>query len=83
MEYKKVLKQLGQKLKEKRKEANLTQEQLAEIVGIHPTYVGKLEGGKNNPSVKMVYKITRALKIKLCDIFDLWKIFANVAQSTS
>ena len=73
MEYKKVLKQLGQRLKEKRKEANLTQEQLAEIVGIHPTYVGKLEGGKNNPSVKMVYKITRALKIKFCDIFDFDK----------
>ena len=73
MEYKKILKQLGQRLKEKRKEANLTQEQLAEIVGIHPTYVGKLEGGKNNPSVKMVYKITRALKIKFCDIFDFDK----------
>lgn len=49
---------------------NLTQEELAEIVGIHPTYVGKLEMGKNNPSVKMLFKISRDLKITLADIFD-------------
>ena len=55
---------------------NLTQEELAEIVGIHPTYVGKLdklEMGKNNPSVKMLFKISRALKITLADIFDFDK----------
>ena len=69
----KILCNLGENIKKYRLKANLTQEQLAEIVGIHPTYVGKLEGGKNNPSVKMVYKITRALKIKFCDIFDFDK----------
>lgn len=69
----KILSMLGENLKKYRIDANLTQEQLAEIVGIHPTYVGKLEGGKNNPSVKMLYKITRALNIKFCDIFDFDK----------
>lgn len=68
-----ILLKLGENLKKYRIDADLTQEQLAEIVGIHPTYVGKLEGGKNNPSVKMLYKITRALNIKFCDIFDFDK----------
>ena len=69
----KILKRLGENLKKYRKGAQLTQEQLAELVGIHPTYVGKLETGKNNPSVKMLYKLSRALKIKLSDIFDFDK----------
>lgn len=69
----KILQRLGNNLKKYRLNANLTQEQLAEIVGIHATYVGKLESGKNNPSVKMLYKITRALKITFCDIFDFDK----------
>lgn len=69
----KILERLGKNLKKYRIEANLTQEQLAEIVGIHPTYVGKLEAGKNNPSVKMLFKISRALRIKLINIFDFDK----------
>lgn len=69
----KILQRLGENLRKYRLESNLTQEQLAELVGIHPTYVGKLESGKNNPSVKMLYKITRAMKINLCDIFDFEK----------
>ena len=64
---------LGLNLKKYRLEKGLTQENLAEKVGIHPTYVGKLEGGKNNPSTKMLYKITRALGIKLSDLFDFDK----------
>ena len=67
----KVLKRLGKKLKFARKEAKLTQEDLAEKVGIHPTYVGKLESGKNNPSFLMLYKISRALKVKLIKLTDV------------
>lgn len=66
----KILQNLGERIKAKRIEANLTQEILAEKVGIHPTYVGKLESGKNNPSVMLMYKISRALKISLKDLFD-------------
>ena len=69
----KILENLGRNLKKYRKECNLTQEQLAEKVGIHPTYVGKLEAGKNNPSVKILFKISRALKIKLSKVFDFDK----------
>ncbi len=69
----KVLERLGKNLKRYRLQKDLTQEELAEIVGIHPTYVGKLESGKNNPSVIMLFKISRALKISLCDLFDFDK----------
>ncbi len=67
----KILIRLGKKLKETRKDAGYTQEKLAEKLGIHPTYVGKLEAGKNNPSFLLLYRISKALKIKLRDLFDI------------
>lgn len=69
----KVLEKLGLNIKKYRLAQCFTQETLAEKIGIHPTYVGKLEGGKNNPSVKMLFKITRALGITLSDLFDFDK----------
>ena len=69
----KILNKLGNKLKYIRKEKGFTQEQLAEKVNIHPTYVGKIEGGKNNISVMLLYKISRALGVNLSEIFDFDK----------
>lgn len=69
----KILEKLGLNIKKYRLEADLTQERLAEKVGIHPTYVGKLESGKSNPSTKMLFKISRALGIKLPALFDFDK----------
>lgn len=65
----KVLANLGKQLKSIRKEKGLTQEDLADKVGIHPTYVGKLELGKCNPSTKMLFRISRGLGVKLYDLF--------------
>lgn len=69
----KILENLGKNLKKYRLNCNMTQEQLAEKIRINPTYVGKLEAGKNNPSVKMLFKISRAMNVKLSDIFDFDK----------
>ncbi len=66
----KVLENLGKNIKRYRVEQNLTQEKLAEKTGVHQTYIGKLEIGKINASTKLLYKISRALKIKLSDVFD-------------
>ncbi|HCB10872.1 MAG TPA: XRE family transcriptional regulator [Cyanobacteria bacterium UBA11991] len=66
----KVLNKLGFSIKTIRKDKKLTQEQLAEKVGIHPTYVGKIESGKINVPTLMLYKISRALNVKLSDIFS-------------
>ena len=46
---------------------------LAEKVDIHPTYVGKLESGKNNVSIKLLFKIARALNTRLSKIFEFDK----------
>lgn len=69
----KILKNLGISLKHLREQKGYTQEELAEKVGIHPTYVGKLEAGKNNTNVIKLFKISRALGVKLTDIFEFDK----------
>ncbi len=65
-----ILKTLGQKVKYFRKKAHFTQEVLAEKVNVHPTYIGKIELGKNNPSYLLLYKIIQALNIDFKTFFN-------------
>ena len=66
----KILERLDKQLRFIRKEQDLTQEQLAEKIGVHPTYIGKIESGKSNPSTIMMFKLSRALGVKLSKIFE-------------
>lgn len=69
----KILQRFGERLKELREQNGLTQEKIAEKVNIHPTYVGKLESGKCNPSLMLVYKFTKILKVNLYTFFEFEK----------
>ena len=46
-----------------RKEAGLTQEQLAERCGLSQQYLSKLESGRRNPTVVTLYEIATALGV--------------------
>jgi transcriptional regulator with XRE-family HTH domain len=41
----------------------LSQERLAELSGLHRTYIGQLERGKKSPTVKTIFDIGKALGI--------------------
>lgn len=53
------------KVREKRK---LTQEQLSLLCDLNRTYLSRIEKGQANPSVKILNKICRVLKIKICNL---------------
>ncbi len=55
-----------------RKKLNITQEELAELVGVTRQTILVLEQGKYNPSLLLAHKITNALKQK--KIEDVFKI---------
>ncbi len=59
---------IGERLKATRLDLNLSQEQLAGMVGLHRTYIGCIERGEKNISVYTAKKITDALGIKLVDL---------------
>lgn len=46
-----------------RKEAGLTQEQLAERSGFSQQYLSKLESGRRNPTVVTLYELATALGV--------------------
>ncbi len=69
----KILKNFGEQVKKLRMDAGLSQEEFAERLGIHRTYVSFIERGQRNPSLLMIFKISRILKIKLPVVFDFDK----------
>ena len=47
----------------------ITQEVLADMAGIHRTYMGRIERGESNPPVFTVYKIIKALRLSGSELF--------------
>jgi putative transcriptional regulator len=57
------------RMKELRSRENLTQEELAKQVGVRRETIIFLEKGKYNPSLKLAYRVAKALKSKIEDVF--------------
>jgi transcriptional regulator with XRE-family HTH domain len=65
---KKDRKCLGGGIRKYRKLAGLTQEKLAERIDINPVYMGQIERGYRVPTVDVLLRIARSLKVRLSDI---------------
>jgi len=57
------------KIKEYRAKLNLTQEQLADLVGVRRETIVFLEQGKYNPSLKLAHDVAVALKTTITNLF--------------
>jgi transcriptional regulator with XRE-family HTH domain len=66
-----VQKQFGKRVRELRKAKGLSQEELAFKAGIHRTYIGGIERGERNPSLKNIASIAKALGISPSELFAL------------
>jgi transcriptional regulator with XRE-family HTH domain len=51
----------GQALRERRADQGLTQEELAFKSGYHPTYIGQLERGAKNPTLRTIMSLAAVL----------------------
>jgi len=65
----KLPKTLGKKIQKRRKQIGITQEKLAEKVGISLVYMGYVEQGRYAPSLEVLGKIAKALKMSLSELF--------------
>lgn len=54
---------LGNRIRQKRNQLDISQEQLSEMCGLSPTYVGIIERGDKKLSVSTLVKIANALKV--------------------
>lgn len=59
----KILNLFGEKLQQWRLNNNLSQEKLAEMIGVDRTYISLLERGKRNPSLVCINSIAQALNV--------------------
>jgi DNA-binding XRE family transcriptional regulator len=56
---------LGQMIKTTRKERNLTQEQLGQLIGVQKAQISKLENSANSASIDTILKVFQALKAEI------------------
>ena len=63
-----ILIKFGQRLQKVRKSHGISQEELAERLMMHRTYVGMIERGERNPTIRTLYKIARALKVSSSEV---------------
>ena len=61
---------LGARVKEVRKLRQLSQERLAEKVGVEPKQISRIEGGKSSPSMDTLEAIARELQVEMKDLLD-------------
>lgn len=64
-----VTERVARNLRKLRSESGLSQEELAHRSKIHQTYLSGLEGGKRNPSMKVLERLSIALKVDISELF--------------
>ena len=64
------LRAFGQRLREFRESAGLSQEKLAEMADLHRNYVGTLERGQSNISLLAMVRLARCLRVKLYELIE-------------
>ena len=56
-----ILKVLGETIKKRRIELNLSQEKFAELCNVHRTYISQIERGLKSVSVKILFSLAENL----------------------
>lgn len=62
--------QFGRNLRHQRTQRQLSQEELADMSGLHRTYISGLERGVRNPSIVIVGRLAVALGIEPCVLLE-------------
>lgn len=62
--------EIGQRIRNYRTQQKLSQEELAEKCGLHPTYIGQVERGEKNATLESISKIAAGLSVELSTLFE-------------
>lgn len=60
----------GARVRQLREDRSLSQEGLAELAGLHRTYVGSIERGERNPSLDAIHALADGLGVRVGELFD-------------
>lgn len=65
-----LFKTIAHNIKIERAIKRMTQAQLAELIGVHEKYIGVIEAGKQNITLKTLNKIAQSLNIDISKLFE-------------
>ncbi len=68
---------LGSVLRARRKVLGLTQEKLAELADLHPTYISEIERGRVNASIYSISVVANVLKMESVELINLHTASGN------
>ena len=60
---------IGEAIRFRRRQAELTQEKLAELVDLNPKYIGEVERGEKIISIEALLRIAEALRTPIQEFF--------------
>jgi transcriptional regulator with XRE-family HTH domain len=63
---------IGENIRILRLKHGFSQEQLALSAGVNTSYIGQIERGEKNPTIKILEQISAALEITLVDLLTLY-----------
>lgn len=69
MENKEILIKFGLRVRQLRKEKNLSQEELSFKANLHRTYIGMIERAEKNITLVNIEKIAKALNVDIKELF--------------
>ncbi|KAM3116298.1 helix-turn-helix domain-containing protein [Phormidesmis sp. 146-33] len=64
-----IKQRFGQAVRKRRRELDITQEELAERAGVHRSYIANVERGEINPALENIEKIAEALEVSIPVLF--------------
>ncbi|MBD2123412.1 helix-turn-helix transcriptional regulator [Trichocoleus sp. FACHB-262] len=59
----------GKAIRQRRRELDLSQQELAKQTGLHRTYISDIERGERNPTLENIEKLAKALDISIAQLF--------------
>ncbi len=69
-DYTEILKQIGLNFRVERTKQGLSQEKFAERANVHTNYIGKIERGEQNLTIKKIVDLTNSLNIPVENILN-------------
>ncbi len=63
-----ILKRFGERVREERLKRKISQEKLAELAGVHRTYIGMIERAEKNITLENIEKVASALGLQINEL---------------
>ena len=63
-----IRKRFGRRVRELRNARGWSQEELADRADLHRTYISAVERGVRNPTIMVIERIAKALKVRMAEL---------------